>query len=734
MTLVAPSLSLVEWIAVVLVIGGTFGGIFYEWVTHAPGRQRTVLGLLRLLLLALLVYVSFQPAAQKRTRKESVRLAVVLDSSESMGVSAGLSSTLKTRWEIAVESTRKVESVLGRGWQADYHVLNGVLARTDIENISGMRPVSPMTDLCVMGQLTRSTGSLDAVILLSDGRHGGPRNPLAELPKMGVPVFTIGIGREDQTADLSVENVSSPPFAFKDTDTEVTFRIRKDRLTASSVTVQLYEERRLVASQEISLSTSVAVTESRFRFQPTRTGTIGYSVRVPSYRGEANTKNNTKRFWLNVSRDKLRVLYISGQPGPSYAFLRHQLKTNPSVELVSFVILRDPQDAFSIPDDQLALIPFPSQDILLNQVKTFDVVILEQFSFRQFGIGPSSLSVFREFVDRGGGLLLMGDSSVLGPEGPYRNTLFEEMSPVRWGPISAGLTKRFHLNEFNSRHPVMTLSENAEESRRQWSQMPALEGNGVFPETLNLRGALLAGYRHEGRLFPVVAASSSGQGRILQIGVLTLWRWAMTDEGKGAGAWVYQQFWNNVLRWLASADDFQLVHLEIPTENMALSEHVPVRVHVRDEMYRPDATAQVHLSVLSPSDVQETRRLVPTAPGIYADYLSLVQPGRYRVKAWAVDKSRRLGEDVRLLTVGHDWDEASNVNTDFDLLKGLSQRTGGEFIPADQLSEAWLKKKLPKESWGFSGKKTVWDSPWIFFCIVGILLVEWLLRKRWGKW
>mgnify|MGYP001325741864 CR=1 FL=1 len=49
---------------------------------------------------------------------------------------------------------------------------------------------------------------------------------------------------------------------------------------------------------------------------------------------------------LDVGRVRFRVLFICGQPGPEYAFLRQQFKSDPAVELVTFVKPADVPSAF----------------------------------------------------------------------------------------------------------------------------------------------------------------------------------------------------------------------------------------------------------------------------------------------------------------------------------------------------------------------------------------------------
>ncbi len=96
------------------------------------------------------------------------------------------------------------------------------------------------------------------------------------------------------------------------------------------------------------------------------------------------TPKQSQRIQIDVQRDKIRVLTLSGSPAWNYRFLRMAMKQDPLIELVSFVFLRTPTDSVDVPENQLSLIPFPIDDIFLEELKNFDVVVLDDFSHRSY--------------------------------------------------------------------------------------------------------------------------------------------------------------------------------------------------------------------------------------------------------------------------------------------------------------------------------------------------------------
>ena len=83
------------------------------------------------------------------------------------------------------------------------------------------------------------------------------------------------------------------------------------------------------------------------------------------------------------------------------------MKQDPLIELVSFVFLRTPTDTVDVPESQLSLIPFPIDDIFLEELKNFDVIFFDDFSHRAY-FNPVVLERVRDFVRDGGGLAMFG--------------------------------------------------------------------------------------------------------------------------------------------------------------------------------------------------------------------------------------------------------------------------------------------------------------------------------------
>ena len=67
-------------------------------------------------------------------------------------------------------------------------------------------------------------------------------------------------------------------------------------------------------------------------------------------RAAGSKVSDARDFQIEVIRQKHRIMYLAGRPSFEYAQLREYLKSDPNHELVSFVILRNPENQIAVPD------------------------------------------------------------------------------------------------------------------------------------------------------------------------------------------------------------------------------------------------------------------------------------------------------------------------------------------------------------------------------------------------
>src|SRR5215208_745516 len=175
-------------------------------------------------------------------------------------------------------------------------------------------------------------------VVVSDGADNAPgalAEPLLALRARGVPVFTVGVGRETFDADVEVARVEAPRSALKGTAMAVDVVLRHTGLGGSTVPVVVEDGGRIVAKRDVTLPPTGEATPVRVLVPATEAGARHLVVRVPGQRGEAVVENNARQALVVVADRREKVLYVEGEPRFELKFLRRAVADDDNLHLVA---------------------------------------------------------------------------------------------------------------------------------------------------------------------------------------------------------------------------------------------------------------------------------------------------------------------------------------------------------------------------------------------------------------
>jgi hypothetical protein len=153
-------------------------------------------------------------------------------------------------------------------------------------------------------------------------------------------------------------------------------------------------------------------------------GRTPYLLATPPLDKEAKLQNNAAVFTLTVFRDRWRVMMVSGSPHPSTRAFRSLFKQDPNMDLVHFSILRRMDSVDFTPPDEMALIPFPVDELFLDRIHDFDVIVMDRYV--NLGLlQPIHLQGLRAFIQKGGAFLVM-----TGSEGTKNDSLLVSLRDI----------------------------------------------------------------------------------------------------------------------------------------------------------------------------------------------------------------------------------------------------------------------------------------------------------------
>ena len=353
-------------------------------------------------------------------------------------------------------------------------------------------------------------------VLITDGQV----HDAALAPAMPAPLQVLLTGREtDWDRRLVIRN--APAFAILGEPVTMTVRVEDQGVVPAGVggVAQLS----IAVDGGVPQTFSVPVGQDMDLPLTLPHGGINViQFEVAATEGELTDRNNAAVLSVNGVRDRLRVLLVSGEPHAGERVWRNLLKSDASVDLVHFTILRPPEKQDGIPVTELSLIAFPTRELFVEKIDEFDLIIFDRYRLR--GILPTEyLENVRDYVTGGGTVLVAAGPEFGTADSLWRSPLnailpVEATSRVLEGGFVPALT------DLGRRHPV-TQGLEALAPEGGWGRWFRQIEISARPEgQVVMQGA-------GGR--PLLVLAREGEGRVAVLASDQAWLWGRGFEGGG---------------------------------------------------------------------------------------------------------------------------------------------------------------------------------------------------------
>jgi hypothetical protein len=604
--------SLVLWIALAAIV--VIAGLLLL------GRARGAA--VRVAALALILLALTNPSFTREEREPlSSVAAVVIDKSPSQGFGERTRETAQAQ-ETLVNSLKQIKGLEVRvveAGQAD--------GETDGTKLFGALS-STLSDV--------PTDRVAGAFLITDGRvHDIPANAAAL--GFAAPVHALITGRKDER-DRRIAISAAPRFGIVGQTQTITYRLDDQGVTGDRAKVvvrrdgDVINERTVLSGQTVNIDIDIK-----------HAGPNIVEIEASPLENELTLVNNRAVVAIDGVRDKLRVLLVSGEPHAGERTWRNLLKSDASVDLVHFTILRPPEKQDGTPINELSLIAFPTRELFQQKINEFQLIIFDRYA-RQGVLPIPYFENMARYVRAGGAVLVSAGPDYASTTSIWRTPL-DSVLPAE--PV--GVTEKpfyAHLSDAGKRHPVTRGLEGSASEPPRWARFFRTV------ETRNANGSpVMTGA--DGK--PLLLLSRYGEGRVALLLSDHIWLWARGYEGGGP----HLDLLRRMSHWLMKQPDLDEEALRLQTQGKDLAV-------LRQTM--SDSVAPV--TVTSPSGKTRELNLSASEPGLWrsatpADELGLWQATDGTLKA--------------LINVGPiNPKEFSEVTSTTEPLKPLAQATGGD--------------------------------------------------------
>jgi hypothetical protein len=474
-------------------------------------------------------------------------------------------------------------------------------------------------------------------IFITDGRvHDVP----AEAAALGfsAPVHALITGHPNER-DRRVVLVSAPRFGIVGQPQSIVFRVEDSGVPPGPVQVTVRRDGDVQETQTVRSGTTANV-----QIAIPHAGQNIVEIEAAPLEGELTTVNDRAVVSIDGVRDKLRVLLVSGEPHAGERTWRNLLKSDASVDLVHFTILRPPEKQDGTPINELSLIAFPTRELFQQKINEFQLIIFDRYA-RQGVLPLIYFDNIARYVREGGAVLVAAGPDYASPTSIWRTPL-DAILPAE--PSGDTTERPFYarLTDLGKRHPVTRGLEGSDSDPPHWSRFFRVV------DTKNPNGtAVMEGPDNK----PLLILSRQGEGRVALLLSDQIWLWARGYEGGGP----HLDLLRRLSHWLMKQPDLE-------EEALRLSAHGHTLTVERQTM----AESVEPVTLTAPNGATRTLTLQAAEAGDWRTTVTTDQLGLWR----ATD-----GKLTALVNIGPaNPREFADVTSTRDVLAPLSAATGGD--------------------------------------------------------
>ena len=604
--------SFVLWVAIAAIV------VIAALLLLARSRGWAV----RVAALALIVLALANPSFTREDREPlSSVVAVVVDKSPSQSFGNRTQETAKAQEQL-VDSLKKIKGLEVRvveAGQAD--------GETDGTHLFGALS-SALSDVPV----DRVAGAF----MITDGRvHDIPANAAAV--GFQAPVHALITGQKGER-DRRIAITAAPRFGIVSQTQTITYRLDDQGVTGERAKVvirrdgETISERTLQSGQTSSVDVDIK-----------HAGPNIVEIEASPLQNELTQVNNRAVVAIDGVRDKLRVLLVSGEPHSGERTWRNLLKSDASVDLVHFTILRPPEKQDCTPINELSLIAFPTRELFQQKINEFQLIIFDRYA-RQGVLPIAYFDNIARYVRSGGAVLVSAGPDYASNTSIWRTPL-DSVLPAE--PV--GVTEKpFYakLTDAGKRHPVTRGLEGSASDPPHWSR---------FFRTVETRNAITPPVMTGADGEPLLLLSRFGEGRVALLLSDHIWLWARGYEGGGPHLDLLRRMWH----WLMKQPDLdeEALRLQVKGKDLEVT-----RQTMGDTV--------VPVTITSPSGATKELTLTAGDPGEWHAAMPANELGLWQ----ATDGTLKA-----LINVGPtNPKEFSEVTSTPDMMQPLVQATGGD--------------------------------------------------------
>ncbi|WP_229969404.1 VWA domain-containing protein [Pontibacter harenae] len=672
-------------------------GILYAWLLYSkrtpwPKSINYCLAFLRFLVVSILSFLLLGPLVRyiNNTSQEPT-IVFALDNSQSVSLFTDSVQLQQTK-----EGLRNLLSALqDKGYHTDVRLLASEQTPQEISQVQFTAQTSNLSQLLKDVQQDYADQNLAGVVLLSDGIVNQGMSPT--YANYNFTLYPVAVGDTVPKKDVILTSLRYNKVNYSGNRFPLQVELQQEGFGGASATILLKENGRTIDRKTVNLKPNQPVQQVPFQIMAGGLGKRHYEVQVVPLQGEFTELNNTKHAYIDIVKGKIKVLVAAASPHPDIKALRAAIESNENYETDLFIP---------------GLTQLKQQD--------YDVAVLHQLPGRVSG-GEAAMNLVRQKN--------LPALFILGPQSDLAD--FNRLG-VGITVNASGQTDEV-TSTTNPSFSNFQLPEEALERLQQYP--PAQVPYGDYRLAPNTQAVL---YQQVGRVRtnkPLLAVQTAGDNRNATLLASGTWQWRITEAANHEQPAVYDKLITNLIQLLSAPRNKKRLNVYPSQEEYTSAEEIRFVSETYNEALEPIYGQNISLKIAGEDSISRNFNFANGENQTGVNIGSL-PGGRYTYTASArIDG--RLQQDKGEFVVEELQLEALNAVADHNLLFQLANNTGSKlYFPnqLQQLQEDVLNAEHKSVIYSSEELSDLVDMKWLFFLILGLICIEWSVRKYNGSY
>lgn len=683
------------FILLCILLGLLYAAILYykERNHDFPLILKWIMGISRMVVISLIAFFLLEPL-MKTQKKYTEEPLIILAQDNSQSIISGKDSSYYLN-DYKQNLNNLIANIEQKYTLKKYTFGDGTSEKFELDFQDKITDFSEFFDEVDQRLSGRNIG---AMIIASDGLFNKGLNPLYASLKTDYPVYTIALGDTNIHKDIILTKVNYNRLAYQGNEFPIEIIVNGKMCKDQNSKLSVVHNGTEVVSKILAFKTENDFQTIRFNIAATEKGMHRYKINIAQIPGEINTDNNTQEIFIEILDGKQKILVLSNSPHPDVTAIKQALGSNHNYETEYFVI-----DKFN------------------KNIAAYNMVILHNLpSDRQY-----LHDIFQKIKDNQLPVLyIIGSQTNLkalnrqspGFMIPDDNVIYNEAQPI-----------------YNNSFTLFSLPESSQIAIASFPPLISPYGEySISPVAQSMFQQKIGSLHINDPLILFYQSQDARMGYIVGEGI---WRWRLANYNNTGNHQVFDDLLNRIVQFLsvkADKSQFRIFHKNNFDEN----QNIELEAELYNESYELVNDPEVTVTIMNSEGKRFPFTFSRTSRSYFLNAGHLpVDNYTYTAK---VSWGNKTLSNEGIFTISALNIEKTNTIANHNLMYNIAVKRGGEMIYPDEM-ESLFQKMMEKDevtSISYSRKKfsELLNLPWILALILGLLSIEWFIRKRSGSY